>query len=222
MSMLSPWARALRHRPRLMAAAAIGLVVVVAVPHLMACRDVTRWLLGWNAGAGAYVVLVGVMMVRSSAERMRRRALTQDDGAVALLALVVLAALASLGAIVAELSLAREEAGAVRHWHIGLAALTVVTSWAFKQIMFALHYAHEFYAAQHRGLPGGLTFPDTAQPSYLDFVYVAAIIGTSAQTADVSFSSSAMRRVGLVHSVLAFLFNTTLLALMVNVGANLI
>lgn len=222
MSVLAPGVRALRHRPRLLFALAIGAVVVLAVPHLIACREVTRWLLGWNAGACAYLAMVAVMMARSSPERMRRRALTQDDGAVAMLGLVVLSALATLGAIVAELGVARQELGALRHLHIGLAALTVVSSWAFTQVMFALHYAHEFYSAQQRGQPGGLTFPGTVQPGYLDFVYAAAIIGTSAQTADVSFSSAALRRVGLLHSVLAFLFNTTLLALMVNVGANLI
>lgn len=214
--------RSLRHRPRLLASALVGALVVMALPQVLPTRDVTRWLMGWNAGAWTYLLLAGVMMARSSPERMRRRALTQDDGAAAILTLVVLAALAGLGAIVAELGVARDEHGLARQLHIGLAALTVVSSWAFTQLMFALHYAHEFYLAQQRGQAGGLLFPDTNQPGYLDFVYAAAIIGTSAQTADVSFNSAAMRRVGLVHSVLAFLFNTTLLALTVNVGSNLI
>ena len=150
------------------------------------------------------------------------RAQEQDEGASAILMLVTVATLASLGAIVAELAVARNETGLARSLHIGLAAFTVLTSWTFTQVMFALHYAHEFYLARQRGHDGGLVFPDTTQPGYSDFVYVAAIIGTSAQTADVAFGSAAMRRVGLVHSVLAFLFNTTLLALTVNVGANLI
>ncbi len=212
----------LKHRPRLLASAAVGLLAVLILPHVLVCRDITRWLIGWNAGAIVYLLMAGWMMARSSSERMRRRALTQDEGAGAILAMVVLAALAGLGGIVAELGVARDEHGLVRLMHIGLATLTVITSWAFTQVMFALHYAHEFYLAEHRGLPGGMTFPGTSQPDYLDFVYAAAIIGTSAQTADVSFSSASMRRVGLVHSVLAFLFNTTLLALTVNVGAGLI
>lgn len=220
--MFARLARTLRHRPRLLASALVGVLVVWALPQVLPTRDVTRWLIGWNAGAWTYLLLAGVMMARSSPERMRRRALTQDDGAAAILTLVVLAALAGLGAIVAELGVARDEQGLSRHLHIGLAALTVVSSWAFTQLMFALHYAHEFYLAQQRGQAGGLLFPDTNQPGYLDFVYAAAIIGTSAQTADVSFNSASMRRVGLVHSVLAFLFNTTLLALTVNVGSNLI
>lgn len=215
--------RTLRSRPRLMLSMLAGALVVWLLPHVQATRDVTRWLVGWNVGAWAYLVLAGVMMVRSTHEDMRRRAQIEDDGAAAILALVVLAALASLGAIVAELSVARGEAGPARHLHVGLAALTVVSSWAFTQVMFALHYAHEYYQGSHRGgHPPGLIFPDTKTPDYLDFLYVSAIIGTSAQTADVSFGNSAMRRVGLVHGVLAFLFNTTLLALMVNVGSNLI
>lgn len=222
MAMFVRFARSLRHRPRLLASALVGLLVVGLLPQVLPCRDVTRWLIGWNTGAWAYLLLAGTMMARSSPERMRRRALTQDDGAAVILSLVVLAALAGLGAIVAELGVARDEHGLARHLHIGLAALTVVSSWAFTQVMFALHYAHEFYLAQQRGQAGGLLFPDTTQPGYLDFVYAAAIIGTSAQTADVSFNSARMRRVGLVHSVLAFLFNTTLLALTVNVGSNLI
>jgi len=218
----NPLMSILKHRPRLWVSALIGAVVLWLVPHVWPCREVTRWLIAWNAGALCYLVLAVTMMVRSSHERMRRRALTQDDGAAVILTLVVVAALATLGALVAELSVARDEQGLARHLHIGLAALTMVSSWAFTQVMFALHYAHEFYLARQRGHDGGLVFPDTTQPGYSDFVYVAAIIGTSAQTADVAFGSAAMRRVGLVHSVLAFLFNTTLLALTVNVGANLI
>lgn len=214
--------RGLRVRPRLTLSAAAGLLVALGLPFVADSRDVTRWLIGWNVGAWAYLALSGVMMARSSREDMRRRALDQDDGAITILMLVVMAALASLGAIVAELAVARSEVGLQRHLHVGLAALTVVSSWAFAQVMFALHYAHDYYQSRHEGQPGGLIFPDTPQPDYLDFLYASVVIGTSSQTADVAFGSSAMRRVGLVHCVLAFLFNTTLLALMVNVGANLI
>jgi len=88
--------------------------------------------------------------------------------------------------------------------------------------MFALHYAHDYYRDQsaHRG--GGLQFPGEEAPDYWDFVYFAAVIGTSAQTADVSFTSRAMRRLGLVHCTLAYAFNTTLLALTINIASGLL
>ena len=65
-------------------------------------------------------------------------------------------------------------------------------------------------------------FPGTAQPDYFDFLYAAAIIGTSGQTADVSFNTSATRRLAMVHSVLAFFFNTIVLALTINFAAGLL
>ena len=111
---------------------------------------------------------------------------------------------------------------------LALVVATVVLAWGVVQVAFALHYAHDFYlAAHHGGQSGGLDFPRTGaaphddfRPTYLDFLYVACVIGTSGQTADVTFTSPAMRRLGLLHCVLAFFFNTTVLALAVNVGAS--
>ena len=69
---------------------------------------------------------------------------------------------------------------------------------------------------------GGLLFPNQKLPDYIDFLYFSCVIGTSGQTADVSFTSQSMRKVGLMHSVLAFFFNTSLVALMINIASGLI
>ena len=162
------------------------------------------------------------MMFWSTHERMRTRALQQDDGRIVILALVVAAAVISVCAIVAELAVVKDMQGVVRYAHIGLTILTLLSSWAFTQVMFALHYAHDYYSAVSRGHLGGLEFPGEHAPDYGDFLYFACVIGTSGQTADVSFSSRTMRRTGLVHCVLAFLFNTTLLALTINIASSLL
>lgn len=214
--------RILRGRPRLFFSGLFGLLVVLALPDSLARHDITRLIIGWNAGASLYLLLAMRMMFWSSHERMRTRALEQDEGRVAILVLVVLAAMASLGAIIAELSVAKELGGTLRAAHIALAILTILTSWAFTQVMFALHYAHDYYVSVERSGAGGLIFPGGHAPDYGDFFYFACIIGTSAQTADISFSSRSMRRTGLVHSVLAFFFNTTLVALMINIASGLI
>lgn len=88
--------------------------------------------------------------------------------------------------------------------------------------MFAIHYAHDYYLAKSRQVDGGLDFPKTDQPDYLDFVYFSYIIGTSAQTADVSITSSQLRHLNIFHCVLAFIFNTVILAVAINVAASLI
>ena len=209
-------------RPRLFCSILFGVLVIVFLPGFLALHEVTRAIVGWNAGAWLYLILAARMMFRSSHEKMRARALRQDEGKFVVLGMVIIAAIVSVGAIVAELAVVKDMHGMLKHAHIALAALTILSSWTFTQVMFALHYAHEFYVAKERGSPGGLEFPNAAAPDYGDFLYFAFVIGASAQTADVSFTSRAMRRTGLVHCVLAFFFNTTLVALTINIASGLI
>lgn len=208
-------------RPRLVISALVGFAVVLFLPASLASHEITRLIVGWNAGAFLYIVLASVMMGRSSQEKMQRRACAQDDGQTVILVIVVFAAVASLSAIVAELAVVKDMKGGLRYAHVALAVVTIVSSWIFTHMMFALHYAHDYYVAITEKKTGGLVFPEEENPEYGDFLYLAFIIGTSGQTADVSFSSKPMRRVGLVHCVLAFIFNTTLLALTINIAASL-
>lgn len=217
--------RPLRHvraRPRLFIAAAFALAIAFFLPHSIAPHPVTRVLIAWNGATCLYVLLAAIMMVRSSEHHMRQRAQLQDDGRLAILVLVVVSGVASLAAIAGELAVVKDMHGLLKAGHIALAGLTVLSSWAFIQTMFALHYAHDYYSALHRGLPAGLEFPHDDQPDYGDFFYFSAVVGTSGQTADVSFVSKSMRRIGTVHCVLAYLFNTVVLALLINIGASLL
>jgi len=213
--------RLLLSRPRLLICTLIGLAIVGLLPQSLAQQPITRAIIGWNLGACLYLVLVLRMMFWSTHERMRTRALQHDEGRVVVLVLVVIAALMCIGAIVAELAVVKNIHGTLRYAHITLAALTIFTSWAFTQVMFALHYAHDYYVTEVRGEHGGLGFPGGHPPDYGDFLYFACVIGTSGQTADVSFTSRKMRRTGMVHCMLAFFFNTTLVALTINIASGL-
>ncbi len=215
------WVRLLLARPRLLFCVVIGLATVAYLPLEWAHQSVTRAIIGWNVGAVLYLVLAGKMMFWSTHARMRTRALQHDEGRTVVLILVVMAALMSIGAIVAELAVVKDLKGDIRYAHIALAAMTIVTSWAFTQLMFALHYAHDYYLSEIHGEHGGLEFPGEHAPDYGDFLYFATVIGTSGQTADVSFTSRKMRRTGMVHCVLAFFFNTTLVALTINIASGL-
>ena len=207
--------------PRLFISTAVAIAVSVFLPVDLASHAVTRLLIAWNAGTCLYVLLAAIMMIRSSDRHMRHRAQIQDDGQLLILLLVVVSGIASLVAIAAELSVVKDMHGPIKIAHIALAGVTVMSSWAFIQVMFALHYAHQYYAALSGGLTAGLQFPDGDQPDYGDFFYFASVIGTSGQTADVSFVSKPMRRIGSVHCILAYLFNTTVLALLINIGASM-
>lgn len=214
--------RLILSRPRLMFSCLVGSATVLLLPESLAPHQISRFIMGWNAGACLYLVLATHVMFWSSHERMRIRALQEYEGRIIFLTLVVIAAVACLAAIVAELAVARDMQGTTRYAHIALAVLTILSSWAFTQVMFALHYAHDYYTAVVRNYPPGLEFPGEPTPDYGDFLYFSCVIGTSSQTADVAFTSRSMRRTGLVHCVLAFFFNTTLLALTINIASGLL
>jgi uncharacterized membrane protein len=212
--------RIVKMRPRLTIATLIGVGCAFIWPaHL---SRTTRALLAWDVGVVLYLGLAWAMMLRSDLDRMRRRANQEDDGAVAVLALTIVAAIASVAAIVVELI---DVSGLPRHevnLRLALAVVTIVLSWTFIHTAFALHYAHEFYDDDPPPPHPGLTFPGTKQPDYIDFLYFAFVLGTTSQTSDVAIASRGMRRLALLHGVISFFFNTTLLAVAVNIAAGLI
>lgn len=213
---------AIKTRPRLLLSMVLGVLSALCIPDIWTWPWTTRMTAGWNLGAVIYMVLALHMMFGSTHERMRQRAMREDDGRWVLLAMVVVAAITSLAAIVSELATAKGLEGNMRYLHIGLAAFTIFSSWVFTQIMFALHYAHDYYLAEGISKTGGMLFPGNHAPEYGDFLYAACVIGTSGQPADVSFTSRTQRRVGLVHSVLSFFYNTIVVALTINIASGLL
>ncbi len=208
-------------RPRLWLSAAAGLLVMLALPGDWAQQGPTRALIGWNAGALLYLGLVWQMVRRSDPGVMLRRAQAESEGRFLVLTLAVLASAAVLLATGSQMAEVKDLHGSAKTWHVALAALTLMSAWLFTQALFALHYAHDYYVARARHRADVLQFPGTEHPDYGDFFYLACVIGTSAQTADVSFNNSALRRVGLVHCVQAFFFNTVVLALTINIAAGM-
>lgn len=183
-------------------------------------RLVSRLLVGWDAGVALYLGLVMWMIARSDAARMRRESALQDEGRITIPVLTVGAAAASLAAIVFWLRTASvSEAVAPRI--LALLFLTILLSWAFIHVMFALHYAHEYYA-EHRGAGGGLRFPGGGSPTYWDFIYFAFAIGTSTAVSDVPVTSRAIRRTVTAHGMISFVFNVTLIALTVSIAGDAI
>ena len=223
--LLAPF-RILRAHPQLALSAAIGLGALAILPP--ALRPSTRLLIGWNIGLIAYFILVASQISRASHQAIRRRAQSLDEGRAMILMISVLVATASFGAIIYELGAVRELQGSDKYWGTGLTLLTVVTSWLFLHLTFALHYAHDFYFADipnhdpHTRGVRGLDFPGVHNPDYLDFIYFSCAIGVSFATSDVNVTRSNFRAMVLIHSVISFFFNSFILALMVNMGSNLI
>jgi len=218
--------RILRAHPQLALSAAIGFGALLILPP--ALRHSTRLLIGWNIGLIAYFILVASLIMQANHQAIRRRAQLLDEGRAMILILSVLVATASFGAIIDELATVRDLHGGEKYWGIGLTLLTVITSWLFLHLTFALHYAHDYYfadipvaEAHIRGVRG-LDFPGAHNPNYIDFIYFAYAIGVSFATSDVNVTRTNFRITVLAHSIVAFFYNSLILALMVNIGSNLI
>ena len=95
----------------------------------------------------------------------------------------------------------------------------MVLSWAFTHTIFALHYAHEFYREGARSK--GLKFPDDHAPDYWDFVYFSFVVGMTFQVSDVAITQKSVRRMVVAHGALSFFFSTAIVAMMVNIAAEL-
>jgi uncharacterized membrane protein len=210
----------LRVRPRLLASLASGVVAYFLLPGEHAVS--TRWLIAWDVGASLYLTLAWTMIARATLDHMRWRARVQDDGAAVVLFFTVAAAIASLAAIILELSGMKGFSSTRQIFHLGLAGATFAASWLLIHTSFALHYAHAFYGRLSQQSSPPLEFPGTVAPIYGDFLYFAIVIGMTSQTADVAIASTRMRRLVMMHGLVSFAFNTTLLALTVNIAASLV
>lgn len=210
-------------RPRLLGAILVGALVALVlslVPNPL--RPSTRGLLAWDIGVVSFCAAMMLSMAHSTDREMRARSRAQDEGQHFILVLVLTAATISVAAIVGELSLAKGDHGLLKIARVSLAFATIAISWFLVQLIFALHYAHEYYISGDDGVVGGgLAFPGKGDPDYWDFLHFSLVIGVASQTADIAFTSKALRRIGSAHSLIAFAFNTVVLALTINLVASL-
>ena len=210
-------------RPRLVGAIAMGVgagVLLALVPNTL--KPSSRSILAWDVGCIWFIAASLIGMSGKKGRDIQDRAALQDDGRGMILGLVLLSSAASLAAVGVELSLAKTDHGLFKVARVAFAFITVAASWFVAQLIFAIHYAHEYYsldAGPPPTLRRGLKFPEGGDPDYWDFLHFSVIIGVAAQTADISYDSRSLRRIGTVHSLLAFVFNTVVVALTINLWA---
>ena len=208
-------------RPRLFLGALAGLLAMVLLPHSLSLA--MRAILGWNLGGLAYLVSTYRLMQRTRVETIKSRAAHQDDGRTMVLVLILCAIAASFLAIAGLINEAKQAKELWKIAYLLLAASTIFVSWMVTQVAFTLHYAHEYYAPTDAGgSAAGLIFPNDTAPDFWDFFYFATSIGATSQTSDVAIKSKSLRRLVTFHAIVSFFFNTTVLALTINLAASLI
>jgi uncharacterized membrane protein len=96
-------------------------------------------------------------------------------------------------------------------WVIGLAALVVASSWLVTVVAYAVHYARVTATA------GGLEFPGKDGTVFWDCVYLALQVQTTFGASDVTLSTTLARRIVTGQTLVAFAFNTVIIALLISV-----
>lgn len=207
-----------RYHPRLWIAAGAGTAAYFAFPA--SWSGVSRLLASWDVGVSSFLTLLYVWMAGQTAEEICSRYAEEDETAPVILIVVTAAALVSLVAIVEPLATLRHVQGSARAGHFALVAATLVDSWLLVPTMFTTHYADMFYSAGEHERP--LSFPETRMPSFWDFAYFSFTIAAACQTADVSTTRGSIRKVVIVHELISFVFNASILGFAINVTAGLI
>jgi uncharacterized membrane protein len=211
-----------RGHARLFLAILVGAACLMLLPAAWTGRE--RGILAWDVATSAYLAMIGHLFATVPPARMPARAEAQQDGEWILFFLVLAGITASFAAILGEFGSMKAAAASAKGGKVAAVALTLTLSWLLTQAVFALRYAHEFYARTPpaEGIDGGLEFPSETQPDYWDFLYFSVVLGMTFQVSDVQITSRKLRRVATLHGLLGFLFNTVIIALTVNLASGLL
>jgi uncharacterized membrane protein len=207
---------AVRH-PRLGLGVIAGVGVFIFSPPEWSL--LARVLMAWNGGAVLFLVLVYIWMFGLDDKGLHARYQEGDPTAPVILLVVTIAAFASIAAIIALLGTVKHFPAAQRTLHVALAAATIVDSWMLVATMFTIHYANLFYRSVD---DPPLRFPETTRPIFWDFIYFSFTIAAACQTSDVLTTQASIRRVVTAQTLVAFLFNVSILGFAVNVSAGLL
>ena len=210
------------HHWRLLVGAVVGLAVFFLTPWLGAPAT-SRALIAWNAGAWLYLGLTWRLFLTATEEEVRCRACNEDETPWGLLTLVICAIIASLVGIVAALIAAKHNSPEEQNLVAAFAVLTLVVSWLMLQTIFTLHYAHRHFAVDSDGqVLGGFQYPGEPARTYMDFVYLSFCMGATFQVSDTNVNRAVLRNLITTHGAVAYFYNTTILALGINILSGLV
>ncbi|PBC04080.1 DUF1345 domain-containing protein [Mesorhizobium sp. WSM3860] len=203
-------------------AAAIGIVALLLALML---RAPLPYSIGANLFFATYTVLVLVAMPRLTGRYLSKNARATDLPVLLIFAVTLLVVGLAIGSLFQLIN----QKAAAHPLEVLFAMLSIPLGWFTIHAMAALHYAHVYWMdgdeidekTRNKNPVGGLDFPGGKRPEGWDFLYFATVIGMTAQTADTAITTSRMRQVVLVHSILAFFFNTVIVAAAVNLAVSL-
>lgn len=182
--------------------------------------------IGANCFFILYLALVLCALPRLTAPYLKKHAATADEP----IWIIFLVTFATVVVAVISLFILINQHPKADLFSLIITLTSVPLGWCTIHMLTAIHYAHMYWqprepagddAAHASRNRGGFNFPETLQPSGWDFTYYAFTIGMTAQTSDTSVTTTAMRKMTLLHGIVSFFFNTVLVAATVNVAVAL-
>jgi uncharacterized membrane protein len=176
------------------------------------------FLLAWDVAVASYLALLGVVIHSANASMTRGRAAVVDRADLYLLIALVLVTLLGTVGVGAILTAVGHRSTPETRLLVGLSVVAVVCSWLLLHTAFAQHYARLYYdETEETGIwRGGVDFPATPDPTYMDFLYLSFTIGLTYAVSDVNITHAAPRRLALSHSVISFFFYSMALGVVLN------
>ena len=182
-----------------------------------------RWevatLIAWDIAAATLVIWHWTHYLRLSAEETQARAVIEDDTRVGADFAVLVASVASLLGVGYTVYQAGNAHGVAKAGFTAVGVATVVASWFAIHTGFTARYARLYYTPP----VGGIDFKtQNEEPDYRDFAYVAFTVGMTFQVSDTDVQHRLIRRLVFRHSLISYLFGAVIIAVTVNMVANVL
>jgi uncharacterized membrane protein len=194
---------------------------ITATFHLGPARPAVIVMVAYVTGAATFVAMAAHVLLGASCEELAAHGGASDPDRGSVLALVLGATVVIVGGAM-TLSRGLPANTATRDLLLALTLAATALAWLVTTAAFALHYARLFYEPADGEQSGdidmaarGFQFPGNALPDGADFAYLAFTVGMTFQVSDVQVTSRERRRAVLGHGLLAFTYNTLLIALVV-------
>jgi uncharacterized membrane protein len=172
-------------------------------------------LLGWMTGTALFTAWIWLTIWPLGHEETAAHAVREDAGRAVSDVVVLVASVASLGAV-ASLLLTRSS-GSGKDVIAALALVSVGLAWATLHTLFTIRYARLYYI----GPDGGIDFNEAEPPRYSDFAYLAFTIGMTFQVSDTALKTKEIRGTALRHALLSYVFGAIIIATTINLVAGL-
>ena len=208
---------------RLLISIMLGVVVYLFI--MTGDLDVmVKIMIAWTVFELLYIITSWIVFFTQNPDGIRELSKQEDGSRLYVFLLILVTSFASLFTVLL-LMLSKNENNTPQFVFIPVALSGMLFSWIMVHTIFGFHYAHLYYgndtndSTKHAE---GLEFPGKEKPDYLDFAYFAFVIGMTFQVSDVQITSKSIRRLVLLHGLLSFGLNTFVVALTINLIADLL